>query len=495
MDLSRRRPDETFAFAAFLLVVLTVPAHLWVAGMDLPLGGPNIVVASLAILGACCYALLRCVGAGSYANFKQPFVTVTPVLATASVLVLWAVVVYLATDTFSHRRVGQMIVGVGMLFTVFCCTTSPRRAQALVFAIVLATFVSTIFGFGSVFYGDPFLTIWLRLADDVSTIQFGDILTNKRIAGLSSDSITFSYQLAIALPLVYALLLYGIQGGRRSRMLADAVGCVLFLVLSTAMIVNASRSMILGVLIGLVAVSAIYLRGRKSVLRLVVVVCLAAGWNAVLFSPTLGVDTMVFPDEPYIAVSDLAELENAPTGSFEWKLGRAYAALLLSDRRLAANVRMFRLMDDSTRPRPHMFTAAIRYSLDYPFGTGRYYPSEAHLDAGLDEKTRRKVLTSGPHNQFLVVLVYYGYPGLILLIVFYLQMLRPLWPAFLRSMAPSTELPVFLVPGVIGAMIAYGTNSLLHNAGPFVGDWYHFILVGLVFALPKVGGSSDRTGS
>ena len=490
MYLNQRRLGGAVGLGAFVLLLLTVPACLWAAGTDLPLGGPNVFAGGLAVLASLFYVALFYLDSDSHKTFVQPFLPVIPILAIGSLLLAWAATVYLATDTLAPRRLGQMAIGLGILFAVFCCVTSSRRAYGLVLAIVLATFVSTVFGFGIAFYGDPFLTIWLRLADDVPVSQLPVYLTYKRLTGLSSDAVTFSYQLAIAIPLAFALLLHGWPGGARCRRTLDAVIGIVLMVMITGMIVNASRSLILGASIGVVVIAAIHVKARQPILRLAVIGGLIACWVAVFFNPTLAVDRFIFPDEPRIAVSDLDALADAPPGTFEWKLAKAYEALLLSDRRLAANQRLFRLMDSSTRPRPHMFTAAVRYALDYPLGTGRYYPSEAHLDTGLDDRTKQRVLTGGPHNQFLVVLVYYGFPGLILLTAFYLQMLRPLWPAFRGSLGPEAGQPAFLVPGVIGALIAYGINSLLHNAGPFVGDWYHFILVGLAMALANVSGSS-----
>ena len=246
--------------------------------------------------------------------------------------------------------------------------------------------------------------------------------------------------------------------------------------------------MILGVLIGAGVISAIFIWRRRSVVRLVVVWSLALGWVAAFFNPTLGLHRAILPDAPNIAVEDPSVLDGAVRGSFEWKLARAYEALLLAEP-FGVNTRLFRVVDSSTRPRPYMVKTALRYSLDHPLGTGKYYPSDAHLDAGLDERTKERVLRAGPHNQFLVILVYYGFPGLILLVAFYVRMVPPLWPAFRESVSQSSD-SAFLAPAIVGAMAAYGFNSLLHNNGPFVGDWYHFILIGLVFALPRVLGTA-----
>ncbi len=422
----------------------------------------------------------------------EPFLPILPVLATGALLAVWATFVYTITDTFIPKRVPQMVLGLGVLFSVFYCVTTHRRAHALVFVVVLATFVSTLFGFAIAFYGDPFLTIWLQIADNVRLKTLYEVLTYKRLAGLGPDPIAFSYQLGVAVPLAFALALYGSPRDVGYRKLLDALTGIALMVMTTAMVANSSRSVILGVGLASLVLSAMYVAGRRPIIRLAIVWCLICAWLTVFFNPTLAIDRVLIPDEPHIAVQDRSVLKDAPRGSFEWKLARAYEALLLADPGFRLNDRLFRLVDDSSLTRVHMATTALRYSLDFPLGTGRYFPSEKHLDAGLDEGTKLRVLTGAPHNQFLIILVYYGFPGLILLVAFYWQMVRPLGPAFLGSIGSTPDEPAFLVPAVIGAMIGYTSNSLLHNNGPFVGDWYHFIVVGLVFALPGVLGTDRR---
>jgi len=490
MRLKQLRPDETVNRAALVLLLLVVPSHLWAAGADLPFGGPNIWVGASAVAVAFLYVFISFRRSDDLKTFAEPYQPLIPEVVIGLLLLLWAVCVYIATETFLPRRVAQMGLGICVLFAVFCCVSSARRAHAVVIAIVLATVASTVFGFGVAFYGDPFLTIWLRLEDGVHLYAIKNCLALKRIAGLSSDPITFSYQLAVALPLAFSLLLYGWPGQAGLRRVFDATIGIFLVVMTTGMMANASRSLILGVTVGIVVISAIYLKAGRAIGRLIGVWCLVVGWLLIFFNPHLGVDRIFFPEEPRIAVADLSTLEGARRGSFEWKLARAYEALLLADGRLVANARLFRLMDSSTRPRPHMVTTAIRYALDYPLGTGRYYPSDAHVSPDLDDRTKFRILNSGPHNQFLMVLVYYGFPGLLLLIGFYLQMLRPLWPAFVRSLGKQASEPGYLVPGIIGGMGGYTVNSLLHNNGPFVGDWYHFVFVGLIFALPRVLGTT-----
>ena len=97
-----------------------------------------------------------------------------------------------------------------------------------------------------------------------------------------------------------------------------------------------------------------------------------------------------------------------------------------------------------------------------------------------------EVLAQTPHNQFLVVLVYYGYPGLVLLAAFYLLIGRSLLATARHYLSSRDTESLVLVAAVAGSLAGYGLNSLFHNAGPFVGDWFHFVIVGLVFSIERL---------
>ena len=138
-----------------------------------------------------------------------------------------------------------------------------------------------------------------------------------------------------------------------------------------------------------------------------------------------------------------------------------------------------------------MTLTALRYSLEHPLGTGRYAPEPRHLPGGLSPRVAEEVLRHTPHNQFLVVLVYYGYPGLALLAAFYLLIARSLLITARHYVRTRDADTLLLAAAVTGALAGYGANSLFHNAGPFVGDWFHFIIVGLVFSIERHAASKS----
>ena len=132
--------------------------------------------------------------------------------------------------------------------------------------------------------------------------------------------------------------------------------------------------------------------------------------------------------------------------------------------------------------------------MDHPLGTGTYSPTREHIGEGLDPAMVEHLLVNTPHNQFLNVLVYYGYPGLALLVLFYLLILRSLVYSGRYILRSGDASLYFLGTAVVGALAAYGVNSLLHNSGPFVGDWAHFFIVGLAFSIERIVASRMAEG-
>ncbi len=136
-----------------------------------------------------------------------------------------------------------------------------------------------------------------------------------------------------------------------------------------------------------------------------------------------------------------------------------------------------------------MATTALRYSWDHPLGTGIYRPDESHVTGNLDAGLVEEVLSAWPHNQFLSMLALFGFPGLILLILFYVLALRSLMHS-LRLIVPLWNPALnFLIIGVVGALAAYSFISLFHPSGPFLEDWSHFFIIGLAFSVQRIAAS------
>ena len=137
--------------------------------------------------------------------------------------------------------------------------------------------------------------------------------------------------------------------------------------------------------------------------------------------------------------------------------------------------------------------AAWRYFVENPFGTGIYSPERSHICADVEPVMAEHLLRHWPHNQFLHILVIYGFPGLILLTLFYLLVLRALYPTIRAIIAAGDSGLHFLGVAVLGAFVAYTVTSLLTPLGPFIIDWGHFFVLGLIFSLQRItAGLPDR---
>ena len=154
--------------------------------------------------------------------------------------------------------------------------------------------------------------------------------------------------------------------------------------------------------------------------------------------------------------------------------------------------RVFSLADWSARVRIASGITALRYSLENPLGHPEYTPDESHISGDFDSGSIRSILTFLPHNQFLHMLVIFGYPGLLLLVLFYLLAVRSAVRSGLLAWRSQDGALYFLAAGVIGAFAAYTIASLFHPLGPFIVEWSHFLVIGLLFSLQRI--ATDQAG-
>ena len=103
-------------------------------------------------------------------------------------------------------------------------------------------------------------------------------------------------------------------------------------------------------------------------------------------------------------------------------------------------------------------------------------------------------LQGDPHNQFLFVLADYGFPGLILLALFYFCAFRSPILAAKAANSSSDGTLLLLAAAIGGALIAYALHSLGHGRGPFTGDWGHFLMVGLAIAIQRIAAARGALG-
>ena len=560
----------------FALLLATLVAHHWFASTPLPLGGPNVILAGLTVFLSLAYALLCAIRLGKRAlsAVAEEFRPVIPILAVALLLLIWASAVHLFTDTLDSTLLAQMGLGIGILFAVYLCVDSTRRAALMAQVIILATFASALFGLGVAFFGDPLFTWWRHLAT-VNERDLAQIWGQMGVAGLAPDRGAANRQLAVAIPLAFAALLY-----HPSRQVSERIFCaalyVALMVMVSAMILSSMRATILGVLLGVAIVVSLSMRRPGIWRRWILVVALIAIGQLVFFkslafaahfagggtSPTgdgdgptitglaTGFDSLTNGSDsltvgylmtylvPRQAYAIQLRVQNAhgyaereitakaedtksivltwrepgdwaavvsrrhryrlrTAGETQWEPWRDFSpqlsregpslfALVHEERGIGATKRVLRISDRSAQSRLLMASVALRYSLDYPFGTGGYFPKRSHLSAGLDTRTENVLLAHVPHNQFLLILVYYGFPGLVLLILFYVLVLRSLIYSRRFTARTRDETLCFLPTAVVGALAAYTVVSLFHNDGPFLRDWGHFFVIGLAFGIQRI---------
>ena len=202
-----------------------------------------------------------------------------------------------------------------------------------------------------------------------------------------------------------------------------------------------------------------------------------------------------------------------PHGETEWRPWRDFTPLLRSDERSGAEAaeayeisalsvqdmkasseRIFSYSDVSAQSRIHMARVALRYSLDYPLGTGVYHPNESHVVGISDTESARRLLIIWPHNQFLYMLVLFGFPGMILLMLFYLFILRSMIRSAIYIIRSQSSDHYFLIVAVAAAMASYTFISLVFPSGPFIVDWSHFLLIGMAFSIQKIIASRKANG-
>ena len=302
--------QDVLARLIFALLVAAVFGHVWFASTPLPFGGPNILPAIAAALLAVVLRLWRAapslrggVGVALGARrafaafFPKRFRSAAPVLLIAFAMWAWVHVVYLRADTFDSTRAGQFTVGIGVLFASLC-VLSARRAGGLIAAIVVAVSLSALFGICVLAVGGPFVDAWLRIAE-VAGKDLRTVLVDGRTAGATAHTATFGYHLTVAIPLAFAALILGapVRWGRWA-LASDAALLLLLTCMLAALAVNASRSAILGVAVGVClcvvgAVTAPLGFRHGGVVRLLVVGPLSLLAPLALFNPWFNVGDIV----------------------------------------------------------------------------------------------------------------------------------------------------------------------------------------------------------
>jgi len=416
------------------ILVLSAVAYLWTPSYKTPLFGltPGAILGGLAV-----YLTLLQVLARSKLTFIPEF---RRLLAVSIGLLTWAALVYSFSGAYpaAFRRILQIILGISVSWSVYTFVRSSKRIKIFIFVLLAAGSVSALVGIGQFYVGGPFIDLWATL---VRPPEGRLSLARVLVPGLAPMSILLGYQLATLLPLAVALLF------SRSMFISRILKGLVVLVSITmvfALVLSGSRSAIGSAFFG-VAFVVLLLRRRGS------------RWG-----PRL-VISLTFCILLYVLVGVFYQ-----------------------------SARFLLLVEDiSVAVRPSLALTALRYAFFHPFGTGVYRPSkEEYVILGPDPRVEAVVGALTPHNQFFNVLVYYGFPGLVMLVVFYWLLFRTLRKCWLATVQ-NHDAYKWMVGGLIGAFLAYLVNSMFHNAGPFVGDWFHWFFIGLAFSVHRLVLSSS----
>ncbi len=131
-----------------------------------------------------------------------------------------------------------------------------------------------------------------------------------------------------------------------------------------------------------------------------------------------------------------------------------------------------RFADSSYRGRHTLFFVSVWMSLRNPLGSGsfeNYAQTIDNSDLYLSRHRYKLVTTVAPHNHFFLILSFFGFPGFILLLWYFKNILKNASRGKnSRFLLMRYSLPIFL---------GYILHCFFHNAGPFAGDvaiWYFF---------------------
>ncbi len=464
-----------------LLVLLstTISMYILFRKDQFLFGGINVYFAMMSICVSFFYSFIY-----RKSIFPLPR-NIAYIILMSSMLLLVAFVVYIVTGTINQyysyayfvlKRLGQILIGTCLLFSVHLCIRNTFRTRVLILTAILATTVSILCGLYIQYIGEPLLNFWINVAGPPES-TLNRVLSQKRLSGLSMTIIGLSYNISVALPMTFSMLLYNPLCRKTPRIIWYCSFFGLLTIIVVGVITNATRSAFLGVIFSTIMISILDERARMIFKRLYKLIPL-------IFSVISAVFIIYFISKTY---STSTQTTMTQTTQKQTTTTKTTPKIHSTSKKELATSRLHPLSFFIDIPRMAMIRTAISYAIKHPFGMGVYSLNKDYIGSNLDEDAVRNiVMSSTPHNQFLVILVYYGFLGLGLLTAFYFLTIRSLFYSYLSAMQSKNSDEMFLVSSLGGSLLAYLINSLFHNGGPFVGDWIHFILIGLIANIPLI---------
>lgn len=415
----------------------------------------------------------------------------SPAIILSLSMAAWAAIVHLWNGTDKFDQILNQAIGAIILFSIYCSLNSVWRVKLMMLTFTLAILISAIFAMFIPLIGIPAQNIWLTIYTTIEgTIDPEDIIIvfgHGRSAGLSTHTHRFAYLLTTAIPFAFLLYLPNQPRKRLSNTSMNIVRCFIVGIFLTVAITNGSRSLLLALIVGTITFIAFSIDYLPDFLwRRLLYILLGA---SIIISMFLG---SVFNEKPGTRESLNLLLENISKvrgeGGRDLNDLRELKSLMSSSshRFIKIQPRLFKYNVKSVLLRIPISITGIRYALEYPLGTGRYSPESRHLSPGVPPRWAGEILGTVQHNQFLATLVRYGFPGLILAILFYFHAYRSLINSLRLAKQSRCYASFFLVAPIAVALTVYITNSMFHTSGIFTGNWRHFFLIGLIFSIERL---------
>lgn len=144
------------------------------------------------------------------------------------------------------------------------------------------------------------------------------------------------------------------------------------------------------------------------------------------------------------------------------------------------------VLDQNGLARIPLWIVGIKVGLSHPWGipAAQYMIAASQFAGDVSGYVGYQlVFSANAHNNYIDVLALYGFPGLILYLIFTFLLLKNLIELWRQTKNPGGAEHRPLVIGLMGALVVGFLNSMVHNSGLFMGESIAWFGVGIVWAL------------
>jgi hypothetical protein len=261
-----------------------------------------------------------------------------------------------------------------------------------------------------------------------------------RIIGLSRSVIEMAYSLVLGVSLLFGALL----GDRRQLIKRNKFIVVLFALIFLATFLNATRSAIGGLFFSACLMFLFFRNKLRNIHRAMprrLIIASAGGLSIIVITLFL---------------------------------------LNLTDNKFILNADQITLRDTSASGRLPRLELAYNVFLKYPFGVGGWFNYERVTPSywsDLSSSAGMSMDNFSVHNHFLRAFLFYGFPGGLLLLLYFAYCFSICYRG-----APNSKYDYLNSVFISGIFYfpAYSFNIFFHNAGPLSGDNLFWFMIGLI---------------